>query len=298
LADYGIIPFALALGDTLLKGNFADFSLQDIFWLLSRCSKTGRLTVAVESLPNHIYFNDGMIYAVESSFSRDGLGSRLVRAKKLTEEDLDRALDYCAENTESLESVLVRWQLVTRDDLDFVVRKQIKEIIFFLFHVEGSEFVFDAGLQVLAPRVLCDVDDLLRWCVEATGAMVPVLRPARTPGLEAGVDDAVAFTPDEWATVSLINGRRSIADLADALGLDHSAVIRDLRRFLAAGLVALLDGPELEDGQPALGPNSDSHPHVMGRRNRHTTNWRPPLPPPVIDLTDQSPVHPELSETP
>ena len=31
----------------MLKGNFADFSLEEIFWLLSRCSKTGRLTVAV-----------------------------------------------------------------------------------------------------------------------------------------------------------------------------------------------------------------------------------------------------------
>jgi hypothetical protein len=281
----------------LLKGNFADFSLEEIFWLLSRCRKTGRLTVAVESVPNHVYFNDGMIYAVESSFSRDGLGSRLVRAKKLSDEDLDRALDYCAENTESLESVLLRWELVTRDDLDFVVRKQIKEIIFLLFHVKGTEFLFEAGLQVLAPRVLCDVDDLLRWCVEATGTMVPVLRPARTPGLDEGASEAVSFTLDEWATVSLINGRRSIAEIADALVIDHSSVIHSLRRFISAGLIALLDGPELEGRELMSGPEAQPQPYAVGRRNRQAANWRPPLPPPVIDLTDQALAHPELSET-
>ena len=280
----------------MLKGNFADFSLEEIFWLLSRCSKTGRLTVALESVPNHVYFNDGMIYAVESSFSRDGLGSRLVRAKKLSEEDLDRALDYCAENNESLESVLLRWQLVTRDDLDFVVRKQIKEIVFLLYHVEGTEFLFEAGLQVLAPRVLCDVDDLLRWSVEATGAMVPVLRPARTPGIdEDGASDAVSFTLDEWATVSLINGRRSIAELADVLVIDHSAVIRSLRRFISAGLIALLDGPELEGRELMVGAESEPQPYTVGRRNRQA--GRPPLPPPVIDLSEQALTHPELSET-
>jgi Domain of unknown function (DUF4388) len=280
----------------LLKGNFADFNLEEIFWLLSRCSKTGRLTVAVESVPNHVYFNDGMIYAVESSFSRDGLGSRLVRAKKLSDEDLDRALDYCAENTESLESVLLRWQLVTRDDLDIVVRKQIKEIVFLLYHVRGTEFLYEAGLQVLAPRVLCDVDDLLRWCVEATGTMVPALRPARPAGLDEGAGQAVSFTLDEWATVSLINGRRSIAEIADALVIDHSSVIHSLRRFISAGLIALLDGPELE-GRELMSATSQPDPHAVGRRNRQAANWRPPLPPPVIDLTDQTLTPPELSET-
>jgi hypothetical protein len=281
----------------VLRGNFADFSLQDIFWLLSRCAKTGRLTVVVESIPNHVYFNDGMIYAVESSFSRDGLGSRLVRAKKLSEEDLDRALDYCAENSESLESVLLRWGLVTRDDLDFVVRKQIKEIVFLLFYVEGSEFVFEAGLQVLAPRVLCDVDDLLRWCVEATGAMVPALRPARTPGLDSGASEPVSFTLEEWSTVSLINGRRTVAEIADVLSVDAASVIRSLRRFVAGGLIVLLDGPELEERELTAGPPSRPQPSGVARRSRPASGSRPPLPPPVIDLTDPTLSSPELSES-
>ena len=119
--------------------------------MLARCVKTGRLTVIVSSVPNHVYFADGRIYAVESSFSREGLGSRLVRARKLSEEDLDHALDYCAEHGESLESVLFKWNLVDREDFDAVVTKQIREVVFLLFHMEGEEFVFESGLQVLSP---------------------------------------------------------------------------------------------------------------------------------------------------
>ena len=77
----------------------------------------------------------------------------------------------------------------------------------------------------------------------------------------------------------------------------YDPLIHSLRRFISAGLIALLDGPELE-GRELLSGAPQPEPHAVGRRNRQAGNWRPPLPPPVIDLTDQTLSHPELSETP
>jgi len=273
LADYGILPL-------VLRGNLADFGLPEVFWLLARCVKTGRLTVIVSSVPNHVYFADGRIYAVESSFSREGLGSRLVRAQKLSEEDLDRALDYCAEHGESLESVLFKWSLVNREDFDTVVHKQIREVVFLLFHMEGEEFMFESGLQVLSPRVLCDVHELIEWCTNALGAMVPVLRTPR-PGVVA--NDSILFTMEEWNLVSLVNGNRRVSEIAAELGLDQRAVFAALRGFVAAGLVTLLDGRESEGAHPLL-PAPSASPLSAPR----SPDWRPPLPPAVIDLTDET----------
>ncbi|MDQ3661121.1 MAG: DUF4388 domain-containing protein [Actinomycetota bacterium] len=263
----------------MLRGNLADFGLPEVFWLLARCVKTGRLTVIVSSVPNHVYFADGRIYAVESSFSREGLGSRLVRAQKLSEEDLDRALDYCAEYGESLESVLFKWNLVDREDFDAVVHKQIREVVFLLFHMEGDEFLFESGLQVLSPRVLCDVHELIEWCTNALGAMVPVLRTPR-PG--AVPDGSILFTVEEWSLVSLVNGSRRIGEIAAELGLDQRAVFGALRNFVAAGLVTLLDGQEGEGANPII-PASAS-----ALAPPRSPDWRPPLPPAVIDLTDDA----------
>ena len=200
--------------------------------MLARCVKTGRLTVIVSSVPNHVYFADGRIYAVESSFSREGLGSRLVRARKLSEEDLDRALDYSAEHGESLESVLFKWNLVDREDFDAVVTKQIREVVFLLFHMEGEEFVFESGLQVLSPRVLCDVHELIEWCTNTLGAMVPVLRAPR-PGRVA--QGSILFTIEEWSLVSLVNGSRRISEIAAELGLDRARRVRGPPRLRRSG---------------------------------------------------------------
>ena len=273
LADYGILP-------QVLRGNLADFGLPEVFWLLARCVKTGRLTVIISSVPNHVYFADGRIYAVESSFSREGLGSRLVRAQKLSEEDLDRALDYCAEHGESIESVLFKWNLVNREDFDAVVQKQIREVVFLLFHMEGEEFVFESGLQVLSPRVLCDVHELIEWCTTALGAMVPVLRVPR-PGVVA--NGSILFTIEEWNLVSLVNGSRRISEIAAELGLDQRAVFAALRGFVAAGLVTLLDGRESEGARPLI-----PAPSATALSAPRSPDWRPPLPPAVIDLTDDA----------
>jgi DNA-binding transcriptional ArsR family regulator len=272
LADYGILLL-------VLRGNLADFGLPEVFWLLSRCVKTGRLTVIVSSIPNHVYFADGRIYAVESSFSREGLGSRLVRAQKLSEEDLDRALDYCAEHGESLESVLFKWSLVDREDFDAVVHKQIREVVFLLFHMEGEEFVFESGLQVLSPRVLCDVHELIEWCATALGAMVPVLRAPHSRMASGG---SILFTTDEWKLVSLVNGVRRVGEIAAELGMEQRAVFATLRSLVAAGLVTLLDGRE------DVGVRSLIPPRQSPLSSARPSDWRPPLPPAVIDVTDDA----------
>ena len=55
----------------MLKGTLDDFTLPDIFRLLSQSRKTGRLDVERSAGNGNIFFKEGNVYFAESTLSRE-----------------------------------------------------------------------------------------------------------------------------------------------------------------------------------------------------------------------------------
>src|SRR5919106_6676751 len=108
----------------MLKGTLDDFTLADIFRLLSLSKRTGQLDVERKAGSGRVFFRDGEVYYAESSLSREPLGQKLIRSGAITENQLRKALDRNAETGERVGDILVSSEAVSLDQIESAVRQQ------------------------------------------------------------------------------------------------------------------------------------------------------------------------------
>src|SRR4030043_1909817 len=131
-----------------LQGTLKDFSITEIIQLIGQQLKTGILRVRRGKNLAEIHFVDGMIVHVYSNYrgKQDLIGEILVKAKLITDEQLDQVLRIQKETLKYLGEILVELQYLTKDDVLRVISTQIYETIYDLFWWEDGHFSFDLKL--------------------------------------------------------------------------------------------------------------------------------------------------------
>ena len=131
-----------------LQGTLKDFSITEIIQLIGQQLKTGILRVRRGKDLVEIHFVDGMIVHVYSNYrgKKDLIGEILVKARLITEEQLERVLRIQKETLKYLGEILVELQLLTKDHILQVISTQIYETIYDLFWWEDGSFNFDLKL--------------------------------------------------------------------------------------------------------------------------------------------------------
>jgi len=131
-----------------LQGTLKDFSITEIIQLIGQQLKTGVLKIRRGKDLVEIHFVDGMIVHIYSNYrgKKDLIGEILVKAERITEEQLDRVLKIQKDTLKYLGEILVELQLLTKDDVLKVISTQIYETIYDLFWWEDGQFNFDLRL--------------------------------------------------------------------------------------------------------------------------------------------------------
>jgi hypothetical protein len=232
----------------MLKGTLDDFTLPDVFRLMSFAKKTGCVDVVRSAGQGKVYFREGEVYYAESSLSKEPLGQKLVRSRALTEGQLMKALDEQASSKERLGAVLINSGLVTEDQLESAVRQQIEDAIFDLLRWELGEFEWAPDAQVATEvQIGVSVENLIMEAsrrldeYEVIKRKIPsglsVLGMAATPP-EGAVE--INITPQEWRILVLVDGSRTVQDIAQMVGLDEFGAMRILYGLVSAGLIELI----------------------------------------------------------
>ena len=236
----------------MLKGTLDDFTLPDIIRLLSNAKKTGSLEVERSAGQGTVYFSEGDVYFAESSISKELLGQKLVKSGVITSNQLMKALDEQANSGGRLGEVLLSSGLVFEDQLESAVRAQIEDAVFDLLRWELGEFSWTAG-ETVEPEVALSVS-VENLIMEASRRLdeldvikrkIPsehtVLNMAPAPP-EGAVE--INITPDEWRVMVLVNGNRSVLEIAETVGLDVFQAMRTLYGLVSAGLIEAPGGVE------------------------------------------------------
>ena len=245
----------------MLKGTLDDFTLPDIFRLLSQSRKTGRLDVERSAGNGNVFFKEGNVYFAESTLSRELVGQKLVKAKVLTDGQLMKALDEQAEAGGRVGEVLLRSGLVTAEQLETALRGQIEDAVFDLLRWDAGEFDWAPGESVEAEVSLSvSVENLIMEGSRRLDELAIITR--QIPSENSLVEMAPAppegaaeinIRPDEWRVLVLVNGQRTVLDIAEAVGSDVFATMRTLYGLAAAGLVHV-PGHVMEDDDEPLPP--------------------------------------------
>ncbi len=131
-----------------ISGNIQETPLPDILEGLKAMKATGALVVQTGSTQKTIYVEDGKIVFAASSDGRDRLGEVLVRAGKLSRENLEKALVISKRTAgfKKLGAILVENGYVKPQDLFAGLKFQVKEIISSIFLLQEGTYSFDPKL--------------------------------------------------------------------------------------------------------------------------------------------------------
>ncbi len=127
-----------------LRGTLKDFGIADIFQLIGHQGKTGVLAVRNKDQEVQIFFRDGSVVRAGSATrqKKELLGSMLVRAEVLTDEQLADALDNQKKTLKRLGDILVEQQALDAKTLRTFTKLQTTETIYRLFLWDNGHYEF------------------------------------------------------------------------------------------------------------------------------------------------------------
>ncbi len=235
-----------------LRGNLKDFALSDVFQLIALSRKTGVLRMRRRDASHgSVWFREGDVFFAESNWRRERLGDRLVTARRITPAALAQAVRSRAAEPQGrrLGTILVEEGHISREVLEAFVREQILDTIFDLMRWEDGEFDFevtherpeeDIGLSASVENIAMESGRRLEeW--ERIKRKVPstdiVFKMSTAPG-EGPFE--ISLKPAEWNLLLLIDGTRSVAELALAAQMTDFDVARVVYGLFSAGLLEVV----------------------------------------------------------
>lgn len=130
----------------MLSGNLRTMGLPEILQWISAGRKTGTLELQHGSIRKKILFRDGNIHSSWSNDPRESLGQFLIRSRKVSEEQLFKALLHQESKGRLLGTLLIEEGLLAEPELKRLLRAKAEETIFDIFLWPEGQFDFKDGL--------------------------------------------------------------------------------------------------------------------------------------------------------
>jgi hypothetical protein len=237
-----------------LSGDLHDFSIPDVFRLVSLSGKTGVLRLVAGEDVGSVWFREGQIFFAQSDRRSSLLGERLVAAGRVTGRELAHAVELRDEEPEGgrrIGEILVDEGIISFPVLEAFVQEQIQDTVFDLFLWEEGTFDFelldspperqDIGLAVSIENIVMEgARRLAEWTALRTSAASGnvVFRVGSVSGEEV-VD--IALKPSEWRVVTFADGTRTVKEVAAAAEVSEFDAARTLYGLFGAGLLQIVE---------------------------------------------------------
>lgn len=250
-----------------LEGPLKELHIQDVFQLLDLGRKSGvlRVTSELRQSGGTVSFERGGVVAAALGRDPQPLGARLVRAGRISSDQLERARALQESGDKRrLGDILVADGAISRRELDRQLKAQIEEAIFELLSWKEGYFRFEEGAtceaMVDAP-VRIPTEALL---MEAARRMdewsriedkVPHLRVVpRLPPAESLSNGRLELVPFEWEVLAAIDGQRDLHALAAVLGRTEFDIARTVYALSSAGVIVLDSAPAATSAEATAEP--------------------------------------------
>jgi hypothetical protein len=249
----------------VLSGDASGFALSDFIAFLSQSRWSGVIRVRTPGGERSITLREGEIRGASSDDPADRLGEVLVRLGYV---DRSKVEEVLREHPPSkVGRALVERGLLQAHDLFKCVTHQVSEI----FHAivlcrEGSFFLIDQpvddrvtqNIQLATQSLLMDsirkIDEMAYFRKRIPNGRMYVARKRASDG---------KLEEDEDRVLTLLDGRRTILELANAARLSEFDTTKVVFRLLEGGFAVLSDKPMTATGAPA--PEKASSPAVRAQ---------------------------------
>jgi len=229
-----------------IKGSLREASLPDVLQLLAMGKKTGCLSVTHRNNFGYIYFDKGRITYASIVNRRDRIGDMLVKAGSITSEQLQAAIDAQGKHRDKrIGDLLVELEFITREALHEHVRVQIEEAVYLLFTWSEGTFNFEADVHPERQDLLVSIspESLMLEGARRVDEWGQIEK--KIPSFDMVFDadwrklaaTALPLSAEQQSVLQHLDGRRDIAQVAEASGLVEFEVGKALYGLLTAGLI-------------------------------------------------------------
>ena len=231
-----------------LKGNLHDFSITQLLNLIHLARKTG--TLAIESRNNaaRVAFKGGKLVHATSGGTDGRLVNLLIKVGKITPEQGKQI--PANKSDRDLSDMLVKAGLLTKQDLDVMVRANVREVVERLFALTEGVFRFEPNVlpddQLIVDPPL-SLDNII---MEGTRRLKESEKlQDELPNLDITLHFTdrpdtrlrnVNLSVEEWRVVSYINPKNTIRQIAQANNMSEFQIRKIVYGMLQAGLVELI----------------------------------------------------------
>ena len=261
-----------------IEGPLKELGLHDVFQLLDLSRKTGvmRVTSHLRNNEGMVGFDGGAIVYAEIRSSPVRIGELLVRAGRITEEELERARAMQQQEREGkataprrIGQILLGMGVLSERDLKRNIEAQICEVVFELLSWQEGFFSFSEGpltgvpadfmVKIRTESVLMEgarrIDEWSRIEGQIPHlGVIPILAPA-----DSGADmSQLDLMPNEWEVLAQVDGERDVRGIAKLLARSEFEVARVLFGLVSTGVVALHDPGTERRGRASVGGDAAS----------------------------------------
>jgi hypothetical protein len=247
-----------------LKGNLHDFSFTQLLNLIHLARKTGTLAIDGKSNASRVAFREGKLIHALSTGAEGRLVNLLIRAGKIT---ADQGKQIPENKTDrELGVMLVQAGLLTKQDLDGLVRNHVREVVDKLFVLSEGYFRFEPNIlpddRIVAEPPI-SLDNII---MEGTRRLKESERlHDELPNLDITMKFTdqpntrlrnVNMSVEEWRVVSYINPKNTIRQIAQTNGMSEFQIRKIVYGMLQAGLIELIQpagGAAVQAGRVPMG---------------------------------------------
>ena len=231
-----------------LKGNLHDFSLTQLLNLIHLARKTGTLALESKNSAARASFREGKLVFAQTNTLDGRLVGMLVKVGKITLEQSKKIPTNKADR--DLANLLVQAGLLTKAELDQMVRNNVKDVMDRMFGLTDGLFRFEPNVlpeDRLWAEPPINLDGII---MEGTRRLKESERlQEEIPSLEVTLrftdrPDAklrnVNLSVDEWRVVSYINPKNTVRQIAQANSMSDLQIRKIVYAMLQAGLVEVI----------------------------------------------------------
>lgn len=245
------------------KGDLSTIGLGEVFQMISMSQKEGTLIVQDTESRKCVFFGATGVQLL-SSGKRKGMkvGEMLLRAGKVTEGELEDALENGRIQKKMVGEVLVESGVVSQEEIQRIIREQIEEEIYDLFLWKKANFEFVEGpaadelkdQDAQVTKLSFDVNGLLLEAVRRAdewaiiNQSVPSIDSIFTFVSESDRHEEDKTSNDLGKRVyRLVDGRTPISEIVENTGVSKFETCKVLVDLYNRGRVRLLTVPETMD---------------------------------------------------
>ncbi len=230
----------------LLYGSLKDFNLADVLIGLQRSGKTGVLHLLHGPVHKNVYIQGGDMIFAASNQPEDRLGDMLLAQGRLGRQQYEDSVEHMRKTGKRLGSTMVALGFMTASELLRAINDHVENIILSLFNYEEGEFFFKEGplpsKEVITLKL--SAANLIYRGIKRIKEFSCVMKhcpPLDTvPALASNPLDLFQDLRIEEAdgrVLSLVDGKRSIRDIADSLGEDEFDAVKTLYALLSTRVI-------------------------------------------------------------